>query len=157
MRYSKIIFVCTGGTCRSPMAASIFNNRKNTIKPEIDIEVESRGLVVLFPEPYNPKMASVLKENNIEIVGNVATQLVEEDFSENTLIVTMSDNQKQRILNDFENPVNIYSIGEITESDEEIKDPYGGTVEDYTQCFINEAYFINRLCEILFNEEENEE
>lgn len=48
---NKIIFVCNGNTCRSPMAATIMG----TFLQDTDILVQSRGMVVLFPEPYNPK------------------------------------------------------------------------------------------------------
>ena len=45
--FDKVIFVCNGNTCRSPMAATVMANLKQ------DIISESRGMVVLFPEPYN--------------------------------------------------------------------------------------------------------
>ena len=50
-KYNKLIFVCTGNTCRSPMAEAIYKN----LDKETDIKVFSRGLVVLFGEPINPK------------------------------------------------------------------------------------------------------
>ena len=43
-RFNKVIFICMGNTCRSPMAATIMTK----LMP--DIRVESRGMVVLFPE-----------------------------------------------------------------------------------------------------------
>ena len=52
-RFNKVIFICMGNTCRSPMAATIMTK----LMP--DIRVESRGMVVLFPEPYNPKAVAV--------------------------------------------------------------------------------------------------
>lgn len=52
-RFNKVIFVCMGNTCRSPMAATIMSN----LMPEM--RSESRGMVVLFPEPYNPKAVAV--------------------------------------------------------------------------------------------------
>ena len=52
---NKIIFVCMGNTCRSPMAATIMQNRLS----KYDVIVESRGMVVLFEEPYNPKAVAV--------------------------------------------------------------------------------------------------
>ena len=51
--FDKVIFVCNGNTCRSPMAATVMANLKQ------DIISESRGMVVLFPEPYNPKAVAV--------------------------------------------------------------------------------------------------
>ena len=55
-RYNKIIFVCDSGTARAPMAEAIM--KEYIIK--YPVEIESRGLVVLFPEPLNQKTEAVL-------------------------------------------------------------------------------------------------
>ena len=147
--------MCTGNTCRSPMAASIFNSRRPDRDTENGIEAQSRGLVVLFPEPYNPKVINVLKENGIEVSGENARQLTEDDFGEDTLVLVMTEEQKRRVLADYENAQNVYTVGEFTGEIEDIPDPYGGTIDDYAQCFINMAYFINRVIQIIYNTEEN--
>ena len=51
IRYKKVIFVDTSDNCRAPMAELILK-RKFLTNP---LEIQSRGLVVLFPEPLNPK------------------------------------------------------------------------------------------------------
>ena len=56
-KYNNLIFVCTGNTCRSPMAETIYKS----LDRESDINVSSRGLVVLFREPINPKAEIVLE------------------------------------------------------------------------------------------------
>ena len=64
--YNKVIFVCMGNTCRSPMAATIMKHELE--KCGLDhIAVESRGLVVLFPEPYNPKAVAVASKHGMII------------------------------------------------------------------------------------------
>ena len=50
-RYDKLIFVSNGDTCRGPMAEAILKS-KYLLE---ELEIESKGLVVLFPEPVNPK------------------------------------------------------------------------------------------------------
>jgi protein-tyrosine-phosphatase len=137
------------------MAASIFNSRKPDSTDGEELAAQSRGLVVLFPEPYNPKMVSVLKENGIAIWGEEAEQLEESDFSEDTLILTMTGEQKRRVLSDYEEAQNVYTIGEFVGEEEDIPDPYGGTLDDYAQAFINMSYFINRVIEILYHTEES--
>ena len=51
VRYKKLIFVDTNDNCRAPMAKFILK-RKFLTNP---LTIESRGLVVLFPEPMMPK------------------------------------------------------------------------------------------------------
>ena len=55
-----------GNTCRSPMAATIMSN----LMP--DMRCESRGVVVLFPEPYNPKAVAVASRH--ELISAMAAE-----------------------------------------------------------------------------------
>lgn len=71
-KYNKIIFICDSGTARAPMAEAIL--KEYTIK--YPIEIESRGLVVLFPEPLNQKTEAVLISNGINIGKHMSKQLL---------------------------------------------------------------------------------
>ena len=62
-RYQKVIFVSTGGTCRSILAKAIYRN----INTNEELQIESRGLVVLFEEPVNPKAVAIAKSKGISI------------------------------------------------------------------------------------------
>ena len=56
MPYNKVIFVDSDGTCRSAMIRIIMKS-KFLLYP---VEFESRGMVVLFPEPLDAKAYAVL-------------------------------------------------------------------------------------------------
>lgn len=129
-RFSKIIFVCRGNTCRSPMAATIMHS----FMP--DILVESRGMVVLFPEPYNPKAVAICSKHNMIMPSNCATELAEEDFGNGTLVLVMDGKMKQKIYDSFAAAINVYTLGEFAgEIDSEVPDPYGYGPEEYNNCF----------------------
>ena len=64
VRYKKLIFVDTNDNCRAPMAKFILK-RKFLTNP---LTIESRGLVVLFPEPMMPKAEMVMEKNSAFIV-----------------------------------------------------------------------------------------
>ena len=69
--WDKVIFVCKSGTCRAPMAAALL--RECNLKR--DIEIEARGLVVLFPEPINQKAVAILKSHQLELLDEEAKPL----------------------------------------------------------------------------------
>lgn len=149
IKYEKIIFVCTGNTCRSPMAAVIYRS----LETNSDIKVTSRGLVVLFSEPSNPKAGTVLKSHNLELEGRISKALKHSDIDENTLILTMTEKQKNSVIENFHYEENVYTIKEFVGENGDVIDPYGGTLIDYEECYIELARAVKKTVYKL-NEEE---
>lgn len=147
-RFSKIIFVCVGNTCRSPMAATIMNH----FMP--DLIIESRGMVVLFPEPYNPKAVAVASRHNMIMPSNCAKQLENSDFSNDTLVLVMNSAIKKKIYEAFDDAINVYTLSEFAGEDiEEVQDPYGKGNEEYNKCFEDLYYLVEKVAKILNDNE----
>ena len=83
----KIIFVSTNNTCRSFIAESVLRKYLKDAHRR-DIQVESKGLVVLFPEPVHTKAADLVRKSGIEIIDFKASQLTQEDVETSDLILT---------------------------------------------------------------------
>lgn len=130
-KYDKILFVCTGNTCRSPMAEVIFRN----LSYDMGIEAFSRGIVVLFPEPSNPKAELVLKNHDLNLEEHMSVQLTKDDINDKTLVLTMTENQRIKILEEFGELEQIYTIKEFAGEEGDVVDPYGGDLMDYENCF----------------------
>lgn len=96
-----------------------------------ELEILSRGIIVLFPEPYNPKARAILSSNNIILENGTSTGLTDEDFSETTLILTMDRDEKQKITEEFDKAENVYTIMEFAGGSGDIFDPYGGDTDVY--------------------------
>lgn len=130
-KYNKVLFVCTENTCRSPMAEVIFKN----LSYDMELEVRSRGIVVLFPEPSNPKAELVLKNHNMDLDEHMTTQLSKEDIDNKTLVLTMTEAQKVKVIEEYGFEGQVYSIKQFVDEEGDVIDPYGGDLMDYESCF----------------------
>ena len=57
------------------------------------------------------------------------------EFDERTLILVMEQEWRDRILKDWPDAINLHILGDYVGMPGDIKDPYGGTEEDYEQCY----------------------
>jgi len=151
-KYNKLIFVCTGNTCRSPMAEVVFKN----LDQESEIKVFSRGLVVLFGEPINPKAEVVLKKHDLEINNHISKGLKESEIDDSTLILTMTEAHKRRIMEANTNVGNVYTIKEYAGETGDVVDPYGGTLVEYEECYIELARLAKKTVYKLNEDNEKE-
>lgn len=152
--YNRILFICTGNTCRSPMSATIMHQ----FLQDTDILVESRGMVVLFPEPYNPKAVAVAARHGMIMPSNSTIQLLNSDFDNNTLVLVMNSAMKQKIYENYDRAINVYTISEFAGvGDIEVSDPYGRGIDEYNKCFEQLYVLIEKAAGIIRkNMEEND-
>lgn len=131
-QYEQIIFVCTSNTLLSPLAEGIY--RKNA--PQYMPGAISRGLVVLFEEPINPRCDILLTKNGFPISSHgQSRQLKEEDLKEGSLILTMALSEKVKVIEEFGHEENVYTLGEYVGEDTDILEPAGAGEEKYRECF----------------------
>lgn len=146
-QYNRVLFVAENGTCRAPMAAGILS--EYTLKHPV--KIECRGLVVLFPEPLNQKAEAVMISNGINLGNFKSKQLSEEDFTDETLVLTMERIQLEKILEKYENvrPENLFVLTELVGDELEILDPYGGPLQSYGLCYETMRKTIIKLVNLL--------
>ena len=143
----RIIFVARSGTCREPMAMGILKD----VSLKYEVEILARGLVVSFPEPMNGKAEAVLISNGIVLENFTSAPLRNEDITEGTLIFTMEESQRQKVLAQYENAnvENVYVLTDFVGDELEILDPYGGTLTAYGLCYETLRKSIKKLVNIL--------
>ncbi len=146
-KLERIIFVGRSGTCREPMAMGILQD----ISLKYDVEVLARGLVVSFPEPMNGKAEAVLISNGINLESFTSQELTNEDITQNTLILTMEEGQRKKVLDHYENTniENVYVLTNFVGDELEILDPYGGPLQAYGLCYETLRKSIKKLVKIL--------
>ena len=146
MDYSKIIFVDTDNTCRSIMAEAVMNSvNRNDL-----IEVSSAGLIVLFPEPVNPKAVAILKGYQLLPAKQYSEELTQELIGPDTLLLTMTEYETRQVKKRFGEDVNVTSIGLFCGQYGDIEEPHGGTLADYGACYEYIDLVVKVAAEILF-------
>ncbi|HHW37746.1 MAG TPA: low molecular weight protein arginine phosphatase [Bacillales bacterium] len=143
----KILFICTGNTCRSPMAEAIFKH-----KTKNRFEVRSAGIFAHDGSSASAHSIAILKNQSIPI-DHKSKQLTTELVAWSDLILTMGNSHKQLIRQRYPKASEkVYSLKEYALNRQaDIADPFGGTLNDYEKTFkeIDEA--ILKLIEKLDN------
>ena len=127
----RILFVCTGNTCRSPMAAALFAHRMGS---DSGWEAVSAGIYAGFGSPASHHAVEALKELSIELTHHQSKPLTAELVETADLIVTMTASHRLAILQDFPavgNKVCLIKSFGTSKVPADIPDPFGGSLDVY--------------------------
>ncbi|MBE3594946.1 MAG: low molecular weight protein arginine phosphatase [Candidatus Carbobacillus altaicus] len=135
----RILFVCTGNTCRSPMAEALARRYLG----DDQVDVFSAGLFAIEGENASPEAQLVLEEEGIDLSGHRARILTQEMLDQSDLILTMTRAHKKMLLSLYpEHGQKVWTLkgwvaslkGEAIDIDnEDIPDPFGYDVSVYAK------------------------
>jgi protein-tyrosine phosphatase len=113
----RILVVCEGNICRSPMAQGVLAHSLP------GINVSSAGLGALIGYPADPWAISLMAERRIDIAAHRARQITRPICAEADLILVMTSEQKHRLADLYpEFSGRVFRLGEHARSD--IPDPF---------------------------------
>ena len=139
MKIKSVLFVCTGNTCRSPMAETIFKKKLRTAGVN-GIKTSSAGLCANEGAPMSENSRLALKQLGYRPYAFKASQAGGGTLIKSDLIVCMTSDHK-RAISAFPN---VYTVGEITGLND-VPDPYGQDLGVY----ISTAKHLELACEII--------
>ncbi len=152
VKYNTIIFVSNSDTCRGQFAAAAMKDIGKDFLEKNNIKVKSRGVVVLFPEPMNPKAVAIATSKKLHIDDHMSKGIDELDFGMDVLILTMTESIKKKLYDDYKEAVNVFNIKEFVGEDGDLDTAYGGELAEYGELFRDIERLINKVLDKLLEQ-----
>lgn len=154
MTTERILFVCTGNTCRSPMAAAMLRHklaeRLHCREPELiekGFEITSAGLSAAPGLPASPESVDVCRSGGVDLTSHSSQPLTESLLFESDRIYTMTAGHREAIVSRY--PELEDHVRLLSPDGEDVSDPMGWGVAVYEQCHREIAESVESLVEEL--------
>jgi protein-tyrosine phosphatase len=135
----KILFLCLGNICRSPLAEGVFSTMAAQTALDVYVDSAGTGAYHIGELPYHATR-KVAKKYGIELTHK-ARQLKAADFQEFDYILAMDNNNFSHAAQLAQKTANVKaSLHLFREFDSdktsmEVADPYYGTDKDFEVCY----------------------
>eukprot|EP00931_Biecheleriopsis_adriatica_P121840 TRINITY_DN96902_c0_g1_i1.p1 TRINITY_DN96902_c0_g1~~TRINITY_DN96902_c0_g1_i1.p1 ORF type:complete len:200 (+),score=35.46 TRINITY_DN96902_c0_g1_i1:74-673(+) len=145
MRPFHVLAVCTGNTCRSPMAHYYLQHLAD--KDAVPMTVCSRGVRACEEATVSPNAAETLEKRGIITIGaHRAKRLQKEDVAAADLVVVMTKQHQDELMSFGEEAQRkCRLLQSFAGKSEDVSDPLGEELSVYESCFESMKPALNAL------------
>lgn len=128
----RILFICTGNLCRSPMAAALLQARLSRDEARRDWQAESAGTSAAEGRPASVYALEEMAQRGLDLSAHRARQVTPDLVAEADLVLVMETNHAEALKAAFPDHAHkVYMLSEMVGRRCDIGDPYGGRREEY--------------------------
>ena len=150
---TNILLVCTGNTCRSPLAEALLRT-KLAERGVGGVEVGSAGTGAWDGAPASEGAYLVALEHGLDLSAHRARLLTRELVATADLVLTMARHHRARV-EQLGSGIQAHLLGEFagrTGGDAEVRDPFGGDLEGYRETLVELEMMLDGVVERLERE-----
>ena len=128
---SNILFVCTGNTCRSPMAEVLAKSIFET--HGIIATIYSAGVSTGDGYPASENAVLAMQEQDLDLQTHKSKQISREILNNAHLVLTMTQGHLN-VVQTICPQSNAFTLSEYAMRSGDVSDPYGGNLQTYRNC-----------------------